>query len=289
MNSSSIQTEHLKISYRELGKGDSNLVLIHGLASNQHIWDLAAPLLAESFHIYTYDQRGHGTSEKPNSGYDFSTVTQDLHAFLQLLKIQNPILVGHSWGGNVALNYASKYPDLIRGVCLVDGGFIEISRTPGNSLEKALIQMAPPDFTNFTRHDFISRIQLRDWGEQDETSRTANLTDIVLSNFDIHSNDQITPKFKRSSHLQVIKAFWEHKPSKLFEKIQCPVLYLPARMPDNDPHRSLIREQMIDLATISLKTFKTIWFENSIHDLPIQKPERLSKTILTEVTNSFFD
>ena len=288
MNISSIQTPKLRISYREVGEGDPTFVLIHGLASNQHIWDLAAPMLARHSRVYTYDQRGHGTSDKPDSGYDFKTVTEDLHSFLQLLNIQSPILIGHSWGGNVALNYAATYPTMIHGICLVDGGFIEISKTPGNSLEKALVAMAPPDFTNYTHQDFLSRIKLRDWGEQDQTSRTANLADIVLSNFDIHSNGKITPKFHRSNHLQVIAAFWEHKPSQIFKEVQCPVLYLPARTSNEDPARKVIRDEMIGLANSSLKTLKTVWFENSIHDVPIQKPELLSETILTEIKNGFF-
>ena len=245
-------------------------------------------MLARHSRVYTYDQRGHGTSDKPDSGYDFKTVTEDLHSFLKLLKIQSPILVGHSWGGNVALNYAATHPTMIHGICLVDGGFIEISKTPGNSLENALTAMAPPDFTNYTYKDFTSRLKLRDWGEQDPTSRAANLADIVLANFDIDSNDQITPKFKRSNHLQVITAFWDHKPSQIFKEVQCPVLHLPARTPNEDPARKLMRDEMIGLASRSLKTLKTIWFENSIHDVPIQKPELLSETILTEVKNGFF-
>ncbi|SVC87170.1 uncharacterized protein METZ01_LOCUS340024, partial [marine metagenome] len=89
--------------------------------------------------VKAIDQRGHGLSSKPNQGYDFDTVTNDLHLFLETNHIESPLLVGHSWGGSVALNFAANHPEMIGGLCLVDGGLIEISSIPGNSLEKALV------------------------------------------------------------------------------------------------------------------------------------------------------
>ena len=89
--------------------------------------------------------------------------------------------------------------------------------------------------------------------------------------------------------MQVIEAFWNHQPSELFPDITCPVLYLPARMPDNTSHRNSMKDDMIRLASESLTTFNTIWLENSIHDVPIQKPELLSSIILSEIDKGFFD
>jgi len=286
---SQLRLDRISVNYSELGEGHPTLVLLHGLASNQRIWDLVAPQLATRHRIYTYDQRGHGNSEKPNSGYDFKTITDDLHSFLNKLNITKPILIGHSWGANVAVNYASTYPHTLKGICLVDGGFIEISKIPENTLSKALISMAPPDFTNYTQSDFKERLNQRDWGEQDETSSAANLTEIVLSNFVLQPNGKIHPKFSRSNHMQVIEAFWNHQPSKLFSGITCPVLYLPARMPGNESQRNSMKDDMIRLASKSLTTFNTIWLENSIHDVPIQKPELLSSIILSEIEKGFFD
>ncbi|MFN8598748.1 MAG: alpha/beta fold hydrolase, partial [Anaerolineae bacterium] len=61
------------------GRGDW-LVLLHGLASQAHIWDLVAPQLIDRFRVIAIDQRGHGLSDKPDSGYDFATITRDLDA-----------------------------------------------------------------------------------------------------------------------------------------------------------------------------------------------------------------
>ena len=74
--------------------GGEWLVLLHGLASQAHIWDLVAPLLIDSFRVIAIDQRGHGLSDKPDSGYDWATVTADLDAILNAL---NASPIGRCW------------------------------------------------------------------------------------------------------------------------------------------------------------------------------------------------
>src|SRR3954447_25638242 len=65
------------------GDGGRPFVLVHGLASNAHLWDGVADRLAVLGHaVTTVDQRGHGQSDKPDDGYDFVTVTNDLAALI---------------------------------------------------------------------------------------------------------------------------------------------------------------------------------------------------------------
>src|SRR3712207_6026671 len=96
-----IMANGVSLNVRDWGGQGPALVLLHGLASTSHIWDLAAPLLAQRARVVAFDQRGHGLSQQPADGYDFATVVADLDAVLQELSIARPILVGHSWGGNV--------------------------------------------------------------------------------------------------------------------------------------------------------------------------------------------
>src|SRR3990172_10263932 len=122
----------LRFHYREYAPAETEaparpLVLLHGVASTSRIWLLAGPLLAERFRVFALDQRGHGESGKPDSGYDFATVVGDLDAFIDALGLDRPVVVGHSWGGNVALQFAADRPGRARGLVLVDGGFLEVS------------------------------------------------------------------------------------------------------------------------------------------------------------------
>jgi pimeloyl-ACP methyl ester carboxylesterase len=131
--------------------------LLHGLASAARIWDLVAPFLAARGHVVTaLDQRGHGESDKPNSGYDFATIIADDTATAQALNIERPILVGHSWGALVALQYAAVHPEQTTALVMVDGGLGQLSLRPGWTREQAMKDLAPPRFAGTPRDTFLA-------------------------------------------------------------------------------------------------------------------------------------
>ena len=284
-----VRLRSLSLHYRDWGGEGQSLILLHGLASNCRIWDLIAPILLEDYAVVAIDQRGHGKSDKPEDGYDFNSVGEDLAQFISVMGLERPIIVGHSWGGSVALSTAVTHPSIIGGLCLVDGGLIEISRTPGNTLELALQRMAPPEWDGITETYFRERMKKRDWGERDETSKAASLDEIVLANLVTSQDGLVSARLSRANHLKIVKAFWEHKPSALFHKVKCPTFLLPARGKDLDRQREKIREEMVRLAQNKIPTCETVWLENSIHDVPLQRPELVAKLIKEQVEKGFFN
>ena len=275
--------------YRDWGGEGQPVALVHGLASNCRIWDLVAPILSRRFRVVALDQRGHGESFKPDTGYDFATVTADLRGFLGILGIENPIIVGHSWGADVALEYAINYPASVRGICFVDGGTIDISGQPGATLEAAKERMAPPLWTGVTLDAFRSRIRSRrpsslNWGDD-----TPAIEQIVLANFDINDDGTIVSRLSRENHFRIIEALWEHKPFELYPRVGCPVLLMPCRQSDPSPEaRRWRREEAIARAEELLPISKTVWMEDSIHDVPLQRPELVADTIGGHIEGGFF-
>ena len=151
-----LEANGVTLHCRDWGGDGPPVLLLHGLASTCRIWDLTAPLLARRFAVLAIDQRGHGQSGKPDSGYDFATVGQDAAAVLQAKGIQRPLLVGHSWGADVALELAAAQPGLARGLCFIDGGMIEPAARYA-TLEEARRQMAPPDFSGVTAAQLLEQ------------------------------------------------------------------------------------------------------------------------------------
>jgi pimeloyl-ACP methyl ester carboxylesterase len=117
---------------------------VHGLASNARIWDFVAPRLAPAFRTVAIDQRGHGGSDRPEHGYTFDLVTRDLARAIEALRLTGPVIVGHSWGANVAVAFAAAHAGATAGIALVDGGTFDLSATPGMTWEDAERTMAPP-------------------------------------------------------------------------------------------------------------------------------------------------
>lgn len=110
----------LRFHVQELGAGPP-LVMVHGLliGSLASWYFTAAPTLARRRRVRLYDLRGHGRSERAPSGYDLASMAADLAALTADLPA--PIdLVGHSWGGLVALRFALDHPDRVRRLAVVE-------------------------------------------------------------------------------------------------------------------------------------------------------------------------
>ena len=189
-----IELNGLSFHYRDFGGRGQPLVLLHGLASNARIWDMTAPLLAERFRVLALDQRGHGLSGKPDDGYDFQSVAGDLHAFLEAIGLERPALAGHSWGGNVALQFAADRPDAVSGLILVDGGFLEISAFEGMTWERTLELMSPPPLAGLKLQAFLQGA--RNWPGLGELWND-EVQEIVLANFRIDEDETIQPHLTR--------------------------------------------------------------------------------------------
>ena len=280
----------INIHYKHWGGSGQQIFLLHGLASNLQIWNLVAPnLVAKGYSVVAIDQRGHGLSGQPSQGYDFDTISNDAVRTMAYMNLDNPIVIGHSWGGNVAVHIGAHFPDRIRGICLIDGGLIEISRIPDNTLKKSLKSMSPPNFEGWKKKDLIDRLKGRDWGERDSYSKKVNLDEIVLSNFRVDRNDNIAPKFHRSNHLKVISAFWDHKPTELFSSITVPTLIMLADKKESETSvRRTTRDEVLDLAESLIAQCETIRLSQTIHDVPLQRPLLVAEILLKKIEEGFF-
>ena len=117
----------VRLAVRDSGGDGTTAVLLHGLGAPQRSWDRMAPLLARQFRVVTYDQRGHGASAA-TSDYSLDAFRADLRAVRDALALEHPLLVGHSFGGLLAVEHAAAHPGCA-GVVGVDGG-LKVERPP---------------------------------------------------------------------------------------------------------------------------------------------------------------
>src|SRR5438552_12669283 len=94
----------LHVEQRSGDPSRAPFVLVHGLASNARLWDGVAEHLHAAGHtVIAIDQRGHGRSDAPETGYDLDTAVADLVALIGALELQRPVLAGQAWGGHAVL------------------------------------------------------------------------------------------------------------------------------------------------------------------------------------------
>lgn len=115
----------ITLHYQQAGEGP-DLVMVHGLLANLAFWYLSVLAeLSRAFRVTVYDLRGHGYSEMPPSGYTPAALAGDLGALLDHLQVQRAHVVGHSFGGSVALHFAAEHPQRVSSLVLAD------ARVPG--------------------------------------------------------------------------------------------------------------------------------------------------------------
>ena len=113
----------LSMRYLDWGGDGTPVLALHGLASCAHWYDLVAPELAKNHRVIAPDQRGHGQTTQAPTGYDWPTLAADVASLMSHLDIDKFSVLGHSWGGNVAINLAADYPNQVSSLVMIDGRF----------------------------------------------------------------------------------------------------------------------------------------------------------------------
>ena len=268
----------IEIHYRYKGTGfNRSLIFLHGLASTCRIWDKTIARLPD-LSVVSVDQRGHGETQQPEGDYGFATFVTDLHSLIETLEIRRPIVIGHSWGGCVAIEYAAQYPRGIAGLVLLDGGFYDFQNEPGANWEDLATKLAPPDFTGVDISTLFDRIKAGGvFGTWDETLESS-----IKSNFLIDQEGFFKARLDRVNHMKILKVIWNQDVASLYHKIECPTLIVAARRnSDDDKENNFIRHKMrtVPIADENIKKSEIVWFEDSVHDIPLQHPQILADCI----------
>ncbi|SKC35952.1 alpha/beta fold hydrolase [Okibacterium fritillariae] len=118
----------------DTGGNGRPVVLIHGWPLSGESWaHQVAAFEAAGHRVVTYDRRGFGRSDKPLTGYSYDTLTEDLHAVLEALDLNDVTLVGFSMGGGEVARYFTKYgAERLRSVVFAAAVPPYLLKTPGN-------------------------------------------------------------------------------------------------------------------------------------------------------------
>ena len=108
-------------AFRIAGSGPA-LLLIHGVGDNSLAWEPVHAKLAQRFTVIAPDLLGHGESDKPRADYSLAAFANGMRDLLAALGIDRVTVVGHSFGGGVAMQFAYQYPQLVERIMLVSAG-----------------------------------------------------------------------------------------------------------------------------------------------------------------------
>ncbi len=113
----------VKLHYLDWGGKGEALLFLHGLGDSAHIFDDIAPKFTDRFRVLSLTRRGHGLSDKSETGYETSTLVEDIRQFLDALKIKRVSLVGHSMADKEMTLFAGLHPQRVEKLVYLDAAY----------------------------------------------------------------------------------------------------------------------------------------------------------------------
>ncbi|MDP3948880.1 MAG: alpha/beta hydrolase [bacterium] len=146
MNQKQVTVNGLLLNYYVCGGNKSPaLLFLHGWRAEGSVWFPALENFNSENSIYCLDLPGFGKSELPREPYCVENYSEIVSGFISKLGLEKVVIIGHSFGGRVAIKFASKHPDFLRGIVLIDSaGFV--NRTFLNKLKRIIAKPLKPIF-----------------------------------------------------------------------------------------------------------------------------------------------
>ena len=111
----------VRLEYAEQGNAEGiPVIFLHGITDSWHSFESVLANLPSSIHAFAISQRGHGDSERPLQNYAPKDFAADIAEFIEQKKLDRVFIVGHSMGGVNAQQFAIDYPELTKGLVIID-------------------------------------------------------------------------------------------------------------------------------------------------------------------------
>jgi non-heme chloroperoxidase len=115
--------EGVRLEVLDWGGSGRPLLLLAGLGDTAHTFDDFAPTLTERHRVYAVTRRGFGSSSAPELGYDFDRLAEDVISVVRALRLEKPVIVGHSFAGEEMHIVGSRHSAEVAGLVYVDAAF----------------------------------------------------------------------------------------------------------------------------------------------------------------------
>lgn len=141
-----LRRDGITLAYTQTGGGKPPLVFVHGWAGDHTVFTPQIDHFSQNHRTIAVDLRGHGQSDKPMQNYTMAGFADDIAWLCSQLDVTKPVIVGHSMGGNIALEIAARYPNLAAAIILLDSVVFPLSGLKENVLRPVEAALHGPDY-----------------------------------------------------------------------------------------------------------------------------------------------
>ncbi|UFS69390.1 alpha/beta fold hydrolase [Geomonas sp. RF6] len=153
------EKSQMRLNYETYGEGHP-LVILHGLFGSLENWRTIGKELGRHYRVFALDLRNHGKSPHADD-FDYATMAEDLHAFVEEQSLSRIFLLGHSMGGKVAMQFSVTWPELVEKLVVVDMSPKEYNPQHREILE-AMLSLHPERFTERKEVDHALSSAIKD-------------------------------------------------------------------------------------------------------------------------------
>ncbi|MFS1517304.1 alpha/beta hydrolase [Bacillus sp. SCS-151] len=244
----------VSINVRYSIPGGETILFLHFSSGNSHMWDSLIPYFTNHFNLIVPDIRGHGKSDSPKEGYHIDDMAADMNLLLKELGIKRCHIVGSSLGAEIALSFASSYPDMVKSIICEGALYNEFGPygliNDSEEIKTETIDKRRIDLMNFTRpafntkDDFVNAMK-NDFKKQGIWNE--HFLNFVKHNMSKTEDGYFTNCFPLLARQEYIQHYWDVKFEEYYKKVKCPILMLPS---DDEWHNLKAREIMIKFSTL---------------------------------------
>jgi pimeloyl-ACP methyl ester carboxylesterase len=239
------------------------IFLLHGLSSNARYWERVARRMTNR-RLVALDQRSHGLSDAPPTGYGMDVLAADAHRAIRELGLNRPLVVGHSWGGTVALEVGATPGNLVSGVAVMDGPIASISERITWEDASRMMQPPLPRYGSFEEAFETNRQMLGEaWGEDLQPFVKAGLR---------RDGDSWALTLTAPVRLQILEQLYRFRPEAALAAINAPLL---VGLAAGDTAMRAWKEEGARRVQEIRPEADIRWYE-SRHDIPLIRPDQVA-------------
>ncbi|MCK0124034.1 alpha/beta hydrolase [Gelidibacter sp. F2691] len=268
-----ITLNDLEVNYIKEGSGEKTLVFVHGLSSNADAWSKNIEALKTTYTCVALDLPGYGKSSKPDVNYTPTYFAEVVFQFIEKLKLQNVVLIGHSMGGQASVKLASQHPEAIKKLVLVaPAGLEQFSEASAKMMASFL---TAESVKNTSEAQIVKNYALNFYEQPEEVSKMIadRIRIIEASDFDAHCN----------AIVKSVSGMLHDPITNDLQAVSQPTLVIFGDQDMLIPNRyfnpTLTTKTVGEIALNQIKNARLEFVENAGHFVQFEKPSEINALI----------
>jgi pimeloyl-ACP methyl ester carboxylesterase len=278
-----INVGSIELQVREYEREGDAVIFLHFGGANLVMWQGVVPYFQDEYRLILVDLRGHGKSDKPQTGYHIDEMARDVAGVMVSSKIERAHIVGSSLGAEIGLSMAANDPEKV--ISLVCEGALYSEYGPygvweGSEAEfKAHVARTLEKRRNTAEPVFASVDALVDESRQVfEKYSWWNERVEALKRYDAYEIDEgkYTSSWRKQAGLDYLERYFEYRFEDYYRRVRCPVLMLPDEEDAQDERIKTVMKKLSELAKAEI-----VALPGWVHPYGwMLNPEGMSKVVL---------